>query len=292
MLQSFIIVLREGFEAFLIVAIILAYLKKSEQRWLAPAVYWAIAASVALSAGIAYMLSRGVDARLVRKVFGKSVGYYVNQFFNNEALREAVLGVVAIIMVVSLVIHMWRVGPRLKQNMEKKLGEASSRASRLTAFTGVFLFTLLMITREGMETALLLLQVHTAGVVGGALMGLGAAGLMALLWARFGHLVNLKRFFQVTAIYLLLFMIQVAIYTFHEFTEVGVFANSDWLHEVTEPFSPDGIYGKWFSVMAVGACALWLAGAWAVERFRNGGSGKKGRPSSPELRDGTATSIQ
>lgn len=271
MLQSFIIVLREGFEAFLIVAIILAYLKKSGGGWLRQPVYWAVGVSVALSAGLAYVLSMGVDPRTARRLFGRTAGHYVSQFFNNEALREAVLGVVAVVMVVTLVVHMWRAGPRLKQSMERRLGEASSRASRLTAAAGVFLFTLLMITREGMETALLLLQVRDAGVVAGALLGLGAAAVMAVLWARFGHLVNLKRFFQVTAVYLLLFTLQIAIYTFHEFTEVGVFANSDWLHEATEPYSPDGVYGKWFSVMAVAACALWLAGAWAADRFKGGG---------------------
>ncbi|HKS26523.1 MAG TPA: FTR1 family protein [Pyrinomonadaceae bacterium] len=268
MLQSFIIVLREGFEAFLIVAITLAYLRKSGRRWLAPAVYWAVAASAAASAGIAYVLMSGVDERLVRSVFGKTAGHYVNQFLNNEALREAVLGVIAIILVATLVIHMWRHGGQLKTRMEARLGEVSSRTSRLVAFAGVFLFTLLMITREGMETALLLLQVHTGSVVTGALLGLAAAGLVAWLWARYGHLINLKRFFQVTAIFLLLFMLQVAVYTFHEFTEVGLFSNSDALHEATEPFSPDGFYGKWFSVIMVATCALWLAWAWFTDRTK------------------------
>jgi high-affinity iron transporter len=127
-----------------------------------------------------------------------------------------------------------------------------------------------MITREGMETALLLLQVHDSQIVTGALLGVGSAALMALAWVRFSHLINLKRFFQVTAVYLLLFMAQVAIYTFHEFTEVGFFPNSDALHEATEPFSPEGLYGKWFSLAAITACALWLLGAWAVDRYQRG----------------------
>lgn len=268
MLQTFIIVLREGFEAFLIVAIILAYLRKSGQKWLAPAVYWAIAAAVAASAGLAYVLSIDVDSETVTGIFGETIGYHINRFLNIESLREGVLGVVAIILVVTLVIHMWRVGPRLKQNMEQQLKRATSRASRLVSFAGVFLFTFLMITREGIETALLLLQVRDSRIVAGALLGLTAATLMALAWARYGHLVKLKRFFQVTAIYLLLFTVQIAIYTFHEFTEVGVFENSDWLHEVTEPFSPDGVYGKWFSLVAITLCALWLLGAWAFDRYK------------------------
>ncbi|HKQ51134.1 MAG TPA: FTR1 family protein [Pyrinomonadaceae bacterium] len=274
MLQTFIIVLREGFEAFLIVAIMLAYLKKTGQSRLAPAVYWAVGAAVAASAALAYLLSNGVDSETVTGIFGETLGYHINRFFNIESLREGILGLVAIIMVVSLVVHMWRTGHRMKQDMEKRLRSAANRSSRFLAFAGVFLFAFLMITREGMETALLLLQVHTSQIVTGALLGLGAAVLMALAWVRFSHLINLRRFFQVTAVYLLLFMAQVAIYTFHEFSEAGLFPNSDALHEATEPFSPDGLYGKWFSLVAITACALWLIGAWAVDRFkRRGGPG-------------------
>jgi FTR1 family protein len=104
MLQSFIIVLREGFEAFLIVAITLAYLRKTGQRQLAPAVYWAIGAAVAVSTGLAYVLSRGVDPALVRRIFGRSAGYYVNQFILQEDLREGILGAVAVVLVVTLLI--------------------------------------------------------------------------------------------------------------------------------------------------------------------------------------------
>ncbi len=91
---------------------------------------------------------------------------------------------------------------------------------------------------------------------------------MAWAWGQFGHLINIKRFFQVTGIFLLLFMTQVAIFTFHEFAEAGVLPNSEALHAATEKFSPDGLYGKWFSVAMVGACAAWLIAAWMVDRIR------------------------
>jgi hypothetical protein len=63
-------------------------------------------------------------------------------------------------------------------------------------------------------------------------------------------------------------MTQVAIFTFHEFAEAGVLPNSEALHTATEKFSPDGLYGQWFSVVMVGACALWLVGAWLMDRVR------------------------
>lgn len=269
MLNSFIIVLREGFESFLLVAVILAYLRKSGQRWLSTPVYVAIAAALAASGAIAYVLNTGVDEGVVNGMFGETFGGYVNQFFANEALREAVLGAVAVVMVGTLVIHMWRSGPKLQQQMRERLSEVSSRSSRVAAVLGVFVFTFLMIVREGMETALLLMQVKDPNLIQGALLGLAAAIAFAIGWAKFGHLINVRRFFQVTSIFLLLFMVQVAIYSFHEFTETGLLPNSEFLHIATEKFSPDGVYGKWFSPIMIGICALWLFGAWLLDRARN-----------------------
>ena len=269
MLNSFIIVLREGFESFLLVAVILAYLSKSGQRWLKTPVYVAIAVALAASGGLAYLLATGIDDTTIESIFGTFIGGYVSQFFANEALREAILGAIAVVMVGTLVIHMWRSGPKIQQRMREKLSAVSSKSSRVAAIAGVFLFTFLMITREGMETALLLMQVKDPNVINGALLGLGAAILFAIGWAKFGHLINVKRFFQVTSIFLLLFMVQVAIYSFHEFTEAGLLPNSEALHVATEKFSPDGLYGKWFSPIMVGICALWLVGAWLIDRYKS-----------------------
>src|SRR4029078_13627078 len=114
----------------------------------------------------------------------------------------------------------------------------------------------------------MLLQVHGSEMLSGALLGLSAAAAFAWAWARFGHLINVKRFFQVTGVFLLLFMVQVGIYSFHEFSEAGLLPNSEVLHAATEKFSPDGIYGKWFSVGMVAFCALWLLGGWLLDRMR------------------------
>src|SRR5678815_5473188 len=266
MLNSFIIVMREGFESFLLVAVILAYLRKSGQKWLTTPVYVAIALALAASAALAYVLNSGVNDEVVQSMFGATVGGYISQFFNNEALREAVLGAIAVVMVGTLVVHMWRTGPKIQQKMREKLSAVSTKSSRLAAVLGVFLFTFLMITREGMETALMLMQVKDSDLISGALLGLLAAIAFAFGWARFGHLINIRRFFQVTGIFLLLFMVQVSIYSFHEFSEAGLLPNSDYLHEATEKFSPDGLYGKWFSPIMIAFCALWLLGAWLIDR--------------------------
>ena len=245
MLQAFVIVFREGFEAFLIVAITLAYLKKTQQVYLKPAVSWGIAASVITSGILGYCLLKQA----------------------NQSLWEAIFGLIAAGLVSWLVIHMWRTAPRLKQEMESHLTKTTSHKSHRTALLGVFLFTVFMITREGMETALLLIQIHDLRIVTGILLGVLAAAALSFLWARFGSLINLKLFFQVTALFLLLFVVQILFYSFHEFTEVGLFPNSEALHVATEPFSANGIYGKWITALMIGTCAVWLVGAWIVDHF-------------------------
>lgn len=266
MLQSFIIILREGFESFLLVAVILSYLRKSGRKQLAPAVYWAIGGGLAVSGGLGYLLYQMQTGG--EELIQQKLGPTLAGFLGNEALREAILGVVAIVMVLSLVIYMWRTGPKLKERMEQKLGSVSVRAGR-AAFIGVFLLTVLTISREGMETALLLLQVRSPRLISGALLGLAAAVSLAWAWGRFGHLINVRRFFQVTGIFLILFMIQVGIYSFHEFSEAGVLPNSEALHAATEKFSPEGTYGQWFSLVMVSVCGLWLLGAWLIDRMKS-----------------------
>ncbi len=131
MLNSFIIVLREGFESILLVAVILAYLRKSGQKWLTSYVFIATAMALAASGGLAYVLNTGVDDATVQSMFGPFIGGYISQFFANEALREAILGAIAVVMVGTLVIHMWRTGPKIQQRMRERLNAVSSKSSRV-----------------------------------------------------------------------------------------------------------------------------------------------------------------
>lgn len=249
MLTSFIIVLREGFEAFLIVAIVLAYLRRAGHTRLIPAVHWAIVAAAAASGAMGWFLYQGA----------------------NTPLWEGLMGLVAVPLVVTLVVHMWRVGPRLRDQMEDRL-EKTSRRPTLWALLGVFVFTFIMIAREGMETALMLLQVRSSQAVQGAALGLTGAGAMAWAWSRYGHRIDIRRFFQVTGIFLLLFVLQLAIYSVHELSEAGVFTSEAvWrFHMATEPFSPYGRYGRWFTWIMVGVPLLWLGVGFVRDRLDRG----------------------
>ncbi|MEY2549664.1 MAG: high-affinity iron transporter [Verrucomicrobiota bacterium] len=245
MIPALIIVFREGFEAFLSVAIIFAFLRKTGRDWLRPAVYAGIVASIIASFALGWWLMR------------------VNQSF-----WEGVLGLVAAVLVASFVVHVWRTAPKMKGDMERRLDAYSSPASRLMAVAGVFFFTTLMVTREGMETALMLIQVRNSRFILGSLLGIAAAAAMSWAWAHYGHRIDVKRFFQVTGLFLLLFTIQILFYSIHEFSEAEVLGRwSEAIHNATEPYSPVGVYGKWISVLMVGLCAAWLVGASMKDRF-------------------------
>ena len=131
----------------------------------------------------------------------------------------------------------------------------------------VFFFTVLMITREGVETTLLLVQVRDPAFLIGAGIGLVVTSALAILWARCHHLINLKLFFQVTSLFLLLFLGQVLLSALHELSEAGVLPGSAAFHAATEPFSADGLYGKWFSLVTIVVCMGWLLVAWARQRL-------------------------
>jgi high-affinity iron transporter len=156
---------------------------------------------------------------------------------------------------------MWRTAKKIKSEIEGHL-RTSAEKTGSAAWLGVFLFTLLMISREGMETALLmgtlLTQVQAMTIVGGAIAGTLAAAAIAMLWSRYGHRVNLALFFQVTAIFLLVFVGQLLIYGFHELTEANLFPNSEALHWATEPYGPDGVYGQYLTYMLVAMPLTWL----------------------------------
>ena len=247
MWQAFIIVLREGVEAFLIVAITLAYLRKTGQHNLTRPVIWGIFGSIFTSGLLGYLLWLTQGA--------------------NQPLLEGIFALVTVILVAALVVHMWRVGPKLKQEMESHLDKVISDKATRSSWFAVFFFTLAMISREGMETALLLFQIHEPQIVTGVFLGVLAAGAVAWLWQQFGYLINMKHFFQVTAVYLLFFTIQIMVQSFHEFTEAGIFPNSEYWHVVSEPYSTEGVYGKLYSMITTIGCGMWLVGNWVVERF-------------------------
>jgi high-affinity iron transporter len=237
MLQAFVITLREGLEAFLIVAISLAYLRKSGRSELTKAVQWGIAVAVAVSAAGGYLLFHAA----------------------NQEWLDGPLALVAAVSVLTLTVHMWRAGRQIKGEIEGHL-RSSARRAGIAAAMGVFLFTLLMVGREGIETALLLMQLHTTPYLAvGAIVGALSAAFVAWLWSRFGHRLNLGLFFQTTAIFLFVFVVQLLISGVHETSEqhyLGPFSNA--IHDATEAWGPDSPFGHLLTYLLVILPVSWL----------------------------------
>jgi high-affinity iron transporter len=236
MLQAFVITLREGIEAFLIVAISLAYLRKSGRAELLRAVHWGIAAAVAVSACGGYLLYSA----------------------SNQEWLGGPLAIIAAVSVAAMTIHMWRAGRHMKGAIEGHL-KTSSEQPAAAAFAGVFLFTGLMISREGIETALLLLQIQQAPLLlAGAVLGVAGATAVAWLWSRYGHRVPMTLFLQMTAIFLCVFVVQLFIYGIHEMSEQGFLPYSVSIHQATEAWGPDSAFGHLLTFLLVAAPLAWL----------------------------------
>ena len=250
MLNMTLVTLREGIEMFLIVAIAASYLRKTGRARLLSAVAWgtvtAIAASVVLGTWLA-------EVAVI-------------------PLWEAVLALIAAVLVISMVIYMLKAAKHMRRDIGLRLESAAGKVGA-GAWVGVFLFVVLMITREGMETAFitasLFRQTDTTSFAFGALAGVVLAGSLAWAWSRYGHRVNLGLFFKVTSAFLALFALQLVVYAFHEATEAGALPidNAYW-HLATEPYGPEGQYGALFSYALVAIPAAWLL--WATLRERAG----------------------
>ncbi|MBB6096366.1 high-affinity iron transporter [Povalibacter uvarum] len=240
MLNAFMFTLREGIEAFLIVAITLAYLRKTGRAKLGRAVHLGVAVAL-------------VASYLASLLFARA---------ENRPLWEGVLALVTAVLVGTFTLQVLRTAKFMRRDIEGRIEHAALQEGAW-AFVGVFAFTVLMITREGMEAALLLsasfMQSGARLFFYGATGGLLAAALLALLWSRFGHRIHLGRFLQVTAVFLLLFLVQLLIYGFHEITESGLLPidNTYW-HLVTEPYGPEGRYGHWLTYALVVLPLGWL----------------------------------
>jgi high-affinity iron transporter len=247
--QVLLVTLREGIEMFLIVAIAVAYLRKTGRAALLSAVGWGAGTAVVASVVLGVWLA---EIAVLPK-------------------WEALLALVAAVLVISMVVYMLRAAKHMRREIGKRLEAATQRPDG-AAWLGVFLFVVFMITREGMETAFitasLFRQTETAFFVWGAAAGLALAALLAWAWSRYGHRIDLGLFFRVTSIFLLLFAVQLIVYAFHEATEANLLPidNAYW-HLATEPYGPEGEYGAMLTYALVLVPAAWLA--WSALKVRS-----------------------
>jgi high-affinity iron transporter len=206
MIDTFVITLREGVEAALVIAIVVSYLRKIGRTDLMPAVYRALASAAVASIAAAWAFS------LIH--------------VSSDAYEGWVL-LASAAFVLSMVIWMNRHGRKMKGEIESRLGkDVSGGAGQWSIFAFVFL----MIFREGVETVVMLAAVRldTSGIMElfGGLLGIGLAILFGVSFVRGTIRVNLKQFFQMTTVILMVVVAQLAITGVHELSESQVIPGS------------------------------------------------------------------
>jgi FTR1 family protein len=235
MLEALIVTLREGIEAALMVAIIVAFLRKEGRDRYLPAVWAGIAAAAAAALAGAFLLYRVAL---------------------NEEVFEGLLYVVSAVLVATFLVWMWRHARELAGEVRGSLTRIVARESARSVGLGLFLFTFVMIFREGAETVLFLsaLSLTTSGLLAllGSLAGLALAAAFGVLFVRGSIRIDLGRFFTVTGIALLVFLVQLLLNGYHELAEAG------WLPATPATMSAIGplVQNEFFFVLAVLALPL------------------------------------
>jgi high-affinity iron transporter len=207
MLPTFVIGLREGLEASLIVGIIAAFLiQRGEGRALRP--MW-------LGVGIAIVLCTAVA--IVLRAIGESLP------FHQRELMEGVLALIAVAGVTYMVVWMRRHSRELKRQLEQHAERALVNGSIMALIAMAFLAVL----REGLETAVFLLAAFEAssspmatGI--GAVLGVATAVALGYAIYRGGVRINLSRFFRLTGFVLVLVAAGLLSSAVHSLSEAGV----------------------------------------------------------------------
>lgn len=250
MLETIIITFREGLEMFLIVAIMLAYLAKTGRDHLKEPVYWGI--------GVAAIISL-------------TTGWHIAEMAQ-DPVTEGVLALTAGVLVATMTYTVMRAAKNMRQTINNRL-EKSAQKEGWSAIAGVFAFTVVMIAREGMETAMMLGtmtgQFNQGNVIVGSLIGFAAVGVIGYIWIKQSHRINLRLFMQATGIFLIMFCLHLFMYGFHELTEVGAVPlvdNFKW-HTLTEPFEPGEPIGNLITAGLLVVPSMWIAYSYAWDKY-------------------------
>ena len=206
MLANFLIGLREGLEAGLIVGILVAYINKLGRRDILPRLWLGIGAAIAISLGVGAILTWGP--------YGLS--------FQAQEIRGGGLSILAVGLVTWMIFWMAKHARGLKGELHSKLDAAITGAGM-----GIVVVGFVSVGREGVETALFI-WANVAGsgnaVIGtvGALLGILVSVVIAYLIYRGLVRINLSRFFLWTGLFLVLVAAGVLSYGIHDLQEAGV----------------------------------------------------------------------
>jgi high-affinity iron transporter len=241
LLGNYLIGLREGLEASLVVSILIAYLVKSGNRKALPPVWGGVGTAVVLAVAFGVVLS--VASGEMR--------------FKTQEIFGGVLSIVAVGLVTWMVFWMRRTARFMKAELEGKLEGALSMGSG-----ALFAVALLAVGREGLETALFLwtnissADSSTQPIIG-AVLGLLTAALLGYLLYRGGLRLNLKKFFMITGVGLIVVAAGVFGYGFHDLQEATIVPGLKTLaFEPSTWFDGMGTVGRWLQTALQGVFNL------------------------------------
>ena len=219
MLPSYLLSLREGLEAALIIGIVLGAVSKIRRNDLKPAVWFGTLSAVFVSILTAALLTS----------LGMSLEEEAEQTFEG------------ITMHIAAGILTWMIFWMSKQArfLRTELEDGVNKAAAGTGMRAVFLLAFMAVVREGVELAIFVTAAFFAGnqgetsanliqILAGAILGLGTSVLLGYTIFASTVRLDLRRFFQVTGILLILFAAGLVAYGVHEFNEVG------WLPSIIE----------------------------------------------------------
>jgi high-affinity iron transporter len=240
-LSAFLIALREGVEASLVVGIVLVYLARTGRTHLSRYVWGGVAAAVALSLAVAIALER---------------------FNISEDGFEGLMYLVAAFFVVTMILWMNKIARHLKKEIEDKVEKYAGREGSAAGW-GIGLFVFLMVLREGAELALILraVEISTEGLQTwiGTVAGIAAAVAVGLFFFKGTLRVPLHRFFAVTSSILILVAIQLAVTGLHELSEARWIPSSKVEMAILGPIVRNELF---FFIFVFGAVIVMIFREW------------------------------
>ena len=203
-LPTFLITLREGVEAALVVGIVLACLKKAEQSQLNSWVYAGIGVGIAASALVGIFFSWGIQGLTASYPQYESV---------IKPVMEGVFSLVAIAFLSWMLVWMTQQAKFMKAEVEGLVTAVIQRENG--AGWGIFSLILIAVLREGFEAVSLVLAYLQSGLIPafGAIAGLLSAAVIGILIFKLGVNINIRAFFQVMGVFLLLIVAGLVIST-------------------------------------------------------------------------------
>ncbi|MBN9101849.1 MULTISPECIES: iron uptake transporter permease EfeU [unclassified Pseudonocardia] len=228
MLGNFLIGLREGLEASLVVSILVAFLVRTDRRSVLPKVWVGVGIAVAISVGVTFALT----------ITQQALTFTAQEAFGGS------LSIIAVGFVTWMIFWMRRTARSISGDLRGRLEDAIQMGT-----AAVVLMAALAVGREGLETALFFFTAaqaagQTTDPLIGFLLGIALAVLLAYFIYRGAVKINMGKFFSVTGVLLIFVAAGILAYGVHDLQEAGILPGLNALaFDVSAAVPPDSWYG-------------------------------------------------